>query len=568
MCSTKGSIHRLYKGLGALAIVTAVVIGGARVSMAEPDANTCNGSSELNYPTAPNFSSVGDLVHVVLTLGAGGIQGGTSLSINRVRFDLDCNNSNLGINCPDDGGVVSYQGGLSTTCASNFTSSHNAGDLLPNQVVFTPASPIVVPANTPAFCTLSFDVKIETTSNDSTPSVIEQVSGFDASLGDGVCDTAPQLAAGNTNSGSLALCPVCDDGNQCNGTETCDPQLGCQPGTPITCNDNNACTSDTCDVTVPAPGDPCVYTPGALNCDDNDVCTTDSCDPVTGCHNEPGALNCDDNDVCTTDSCDPVTGCHNEPGALNCDDNNVCTDDSCDPVSGCVNKDHSSKCDDGNSCTDDSCDPVKGCVHTDNDSCNLICRTPGFWGTHADADPGRACSQDITGAVIELAGGSLSVCGECISNNNLGETLAPGDAASALEALCVKVQGQQTRQLARQLLSAALNCVISDVGNTCDGTSVIDWATCNAVCQGTSSALTVGQCITSLDAFNNGIGTGCHDRELPFDTIFPNGTRCTTSGGAPKQGPAGSADECQSARANTCTTIQPNENNCTTDSCP
>ena len=157
---------------------------------------------------------------------------------------------------------------------------------------------------------------------------------------------------------------------------------------------------------------------------------------------------------------------------------------------------------------------------------------------------------------------------ECISNNNLGETLPPGDAASALEALCVKVQGQQTRQLTRQLLSAALNCVMSGVGNTCAGTNAIDWATCNAVCQGTSSAMTVNQCISSLDAFNNGVGTGCHDRDLPLDTIFPDGTRCTTNGGAPKLGPAGSSDECNAAKGNTCTTIQPGENSCATDSCP
>jgi hypothetical protein len=49
--------------------------------------------------------------------------------------------------------------------------------------------------------------------------------------------------AGNTNSGSIGVCPVCDDGNQCNGVETCDRDDGCQPGTPIVCDDNNVCTS-------------------------------------------------------------------------------------------------------------------------------------------------------------------------------------------------------------------------------------------------------------------------------------------------------------------------------------
>jgi hypothetical protein len=77
-----------------------------------------------------------------------------------------------------------------------------------------------------------------------------------------------------------------------------------------------------------------------------------------------------------------------------CDDEDVCTTDRCDPQDGCVHEDNSGKCDDGDECTDDSCDPDEGCVHTQNDSCNLICRTPGFWGTHADEDPGKPCSQE------------------------------------------------------------------------------------------------------------------------------------------------------------------------------
>jgi hypothetical protein len=166
-----------------------------------------------------------------------------------------------------------------------------------------------------------------------------------------------------------------------------------------------------------------------------------------------------------------------------------------------------------------------------------------------------------------MAGGHVSVCGECISNNNVGETLGPNNAASAFEALCVKVQGQSQRQLARQLLSAALNCIMSTGSSaTCANTQVIDWATCNAVCQGTSTAKSVGQCISEVDAFNNGQGTGCHDRALPFGDIFPGGTRCTR-GGQPVQGPAGSNDECSSAKGTDCTVIQPNENRCATDSC-
>jgi hypothetical protein len=38
----------------------------------------------------------------------------------------------------------------------------------------------------------------------------------------------------------------CDDGDACNGTETCLAGV-CQPGTPLVCDDGNACTDDTCD---------------------------------------------------------------------------------------------------------------------------------------------------------------------------------------------------------------------------------------------------------------------------------------------------------------------------------
>ncbi len=40
---------------------------------------------------------------------------------------------------------------------------------------------------------------------------------------------------------------VCDDGMFCNGVETCVAATGCQPGTPPTCADGTPCTTDRCD---------------------------------------------------------------------------------------------------------------------------------------------------------------------------------------------------------------------------------------------------------------------------------------------------------------------------------
>ena len=117
------------------------------------------------------------------------------------------------------------------------------------------------------------------------------------------------------------------------------------------CNDNNACTTDTCNTS----NGTCAHFP--VNCDDANLCTIDSCNPSRGCQHV--ALNCDDRNVCTTDSCDPSLGCKYVP--VSCDDGTRCTTDSCDPVTGCAHGTVS--CDDGNRCTEDSCANETGCAN-------------------------------------------------------------------------------------------------------------------------------------------------------------------------------------------------------------
>ncbi|MCC6620012.1 MAG: C-type lectin domain-containing protein [Deltaproteobacteria bacterium] len=73
----------------------------------------------------------------------------------------------------------------------------------------------------------------------------------------------------------------------------------------IACNDGDPCTRDL----VGADG---LCTTEPETCDDNDACTTDSCDERDGClHSRPKGQ-CDDGVPCTTDSCDPASGeCQN-----------------------------------------------------------------------------------------------------------------------------------------------------------------------------------------------------------------------------------------------------------------
>ncbi len=49
------------------------------------------------------------------------------------------------------------------------------------------------------------------------------------------------------------------------------------------CNDNNLCTTDTCENNI------CVH--AAVNCNDENICTDDSCEPQIGCVFEPDPTN-------------------------------------------------------------------------------------------------------------------------------------------------------------------------------------------------------------------------------------------------------------------------------------
>jgi Zn-dependent metalloprotease len=147
----------------------------------------------------------------------------------------------------------------------------------------------------------------------------------------------------------------CDNGDLCDGVETC---VGgaCQPGTPLTCDDTNDCTDDSC---VPATG--CVFTNNTDPCDDSNACTTvDVCSGGACVGSSP--LVCDDANICTDDTCDSITGCEFTNNTNPCNDDDACT--TVDECSGgaCVGS-VPLVCDDGLFCTGaESCDQIIGCV--------------------------------------------------------------------------------------------------------------------------------------------------------------------------------------------------------------
>ena len=138
---------------------------------------------------------------------------------------------------------------------------------------------------------------------------------------DDECDNVPNNA-------------LCDNGLICDGSEICDALLDCQAGTPIDCSDGVACTTDTCN----EPLGNCTNPPDDALCDNGDWCDgSETCDALLGC--QPGTtVDCDDGVDCTDDSCDEVDDeCDNIANDANCDDGAVCTVDTCDGVTGCDN---------------------------------------------------------------------------------------------------------------------------------------------------------------------------------------------------------------------------------------
>ena len=179
---------------------------------------------------------------------------------------------------------------------------------------------------------------------------------------------------------------VCDDGNLCTQTDTCQAGV-CVGANPVTCAAQDQChTAGACN---PATGQ-CTNPPLAdgTACSDGDVCTrTDTC--LAGVCTGQNPVVCTASNQChAVGVCNPATGvCSNppKPDGSACSDNNRCTQTdvcvagvcagqspvvctpldqchntgTCNPVTGrCSNpaKPGGSACDDGNQCTQtDAC---------------------------------------------------------------------------------------------------------------------------------------------------------------------------------------------------------------------
>ena len=118
----------------------------------------------------------------------------------------------------------------------------------------------------------------------------------------------------------------CDDGLFCNGVETCDNGV-CQAGTPVICDDGIGCTADACNEET----DSCDNLPVHSICDDGVFCNgAETCDPALGC--QPGIDPCADQ-LCdeTGDACVECFDNSDCDDGLFCNGAETCADGVCQP---------------------------------------------------------------------------------------------------------------------------------------------------------------------------------------------------------------------------------------------
>lgn len=222
--------------------------------------------------------------------------------------------------------------------------------------------------------------------SEATDSCVQQFNHGDCNPGEICSDTGcvtGQVCIGDGD---------CDNSNRC-FPEACVGGI-CVPA-PRDCDDGIGCTDDFCTTDTMDPnadGNGCVHAPNDSVCDDGNLCNGDeTCDAVFDCGINPPDLDCDDGVACTDDSCAPETGCANTPNDTNCPDA-FCNDTFCSLTQGCQPL-PPRNCDDGITCTTDSCDEVND--ECDHAPVNSACADAFFCNGSEVCNPSLGCQPGL-----------------------------------------------------------------------------------------------------------------------------------------------------------------------------
>ncbi len=306
----------------------------------------------------------------------------------------------------------------------------------------------------------------------------------------------------------------CDDGNVCNGRETCEVGVGCRPGESVDCDDGLDCTDDGCN----ALDGSCYHLPVHTRCSDGDACNGgETCDVTRGCV-AGTPVDCGDGVACTADSCDRVTGgCSHTPVDADCNDGVFCNgDEVCHLTRGCV-AGTPPTCSDGVACTDDACNPATGtCVNTpvdarcdDGQLCNGAERCLGMAGcqpgTAPTCDDGLACTVDTCDPAA--AGGA----GRCVNTppDADGDTYAPIS--------CLGTDCNDSDSAIRPGAAERCNAIDDDCDTSTDETFACIRGSTGACTVGTcsgsricSSSCVWGTCVVAATETCNGVDDNCN----------------------------------------------------------
>ncbi|MFO0750213.1 MAG: hypothetical protein U1F43_31775 [Myxococcota bacterium] len=140
------------------------------------------------------------------------------------------------------------------------------------------------------------------------------------------CTVGDTCAGGTCKKGTDEL--ACDDHNPCT-VDSCQPGVGCVFDGQVKCDDHQPCTKDTCDVGTGACSNTDIADGG--DCDDADPCTSgETCNAAHQCQGGTATI-CDDQNACTLDTCaSDKGGCLYLFLTQPCDDGYSCThDDLC-----------------------------------------------------------------------------------------------------------------------------------------------------------------------------------------------------------------------------------------------
>ncbi len=318
----------------------------------------------------------------------------------------------------------------------------------------------------------------------------------------------------------------CDDGNACNGVETCSSENRCDPGTPpadgTSCGTDSFCVGGNCVPKSCGDGQPQT----GEECDDGDVDDTNGC--TTAC--KFSCLSTDSTRDCSTsgDECAGTNVCddtkHTCTGGTAKSDNDPCNGGAGYCASGvcttaaCGNSkpEPGEDCDDGN--TDDTDGCTKACKFTctagtqcsDSNVCTLDQCNANKCANPADTSQnGKACTVGSVTGVCAAGACVPASCGDGIVNGNdqCDKAAQNGVPGSGCSASCT--------------FECANNAACSD-NNPCTGTEVCANITGGKTCQPGTPLAKGAVCLASPRSICDANGGQCKQSTCG-DTIIDTG---------------------------------------------